>query len=62
MIPCRECGKDSGWTQELLDSDLFQGNVNCAVCDDWSLHKRERSLAHPRQAMKRSTEQLALTH
>ena len=34
MIPCRECGKDSGWTQELLDSDLFQGNVNCAVCDD----------------------------
>ena len=34
MIPCRECGQDSGWTEELLNGLLFQGNANCAVCDD----------------------------
>ena len=34
MIPCRECGKDSGWTEELLNGLLFQGNAKCAVCDD----------------------------
>jgi DNA replication protein DnaC len=34
MIPCRECNQDSGWTQELIDSPLFGGNVDVAVCDD----------------------------
>lgn len=33
MIPCRECGNDSGWNQELIDSPLFGGNVDVAVCD-----------------------------
>lgn len=33
MIPCRECGNDSGWNQELIDSPLFRGNVEVAVCD-----------------------------
>lgn len=47
MIPCRECGKDSGWTQELLNSDLFQGNVKCAVCDDCceQYHQRQADKA-----------------
>lgn len=33
MIPCRECGKDSGWSRELINSELFGGNENVAVCD-----------------------------
>lgn len=33
MIPCRECGKDSGWSQELIDQPLFGGNIEVAVCD-----------------------------
>jgi len=33
MIPCRECGKDSGWTMELVNQPLFGGNVDVAVCD-----------------------------
>ena len=33
MIPCRECGCDSGWTEELINAPLFGGNYDVAVCD-----------------------------
>ena len=33
MIPCRECGKESGWTEELINAPLFGGNYDVAVCD-----------------------------
>ena len=45
---------DMGDDRKIADALIYRHG--------WSLHKRERSLAHPRQAMKRSTEQLALTH
>ena len=34
IIPCRECGNDSGWTEELINQPLFGGNHEVAVCDD----------------------------
>jgi len=33
IIPCRECGEDSGWTHELVNQPLFGGNYEVAVCD-----------------------------
>lgn len=55
MIPCRECGCDSGWTEELINAPLFGGNYDVAVCDPCvdKFHKQqaeENSL--PRQDTK----------
>lgn len=33
IIPCRECGEDSGWTEELINQPLFGGRLDVAVCD-----------------------------
>lgn len=33
IIPCRECGEDSGWTEELINQPLFGGRQDVAVCD-----------------------------
>jgi hypothetical protein len=33
IIPCRECGEDSGWTPELINQPLFGGRMEVAVCD-----------------------------
>ena len=33
IIPCRECGEDSGWTPELISQPLFGGRTDVAVCD-----------------------------
>lgn len=43
IIPCRECGCDSGWSQELINSPLFGGRLDVAVCDQCveDFHKRE---------------------
>jgi hypothetical protein len=45
---------DMGDDRKIADALIYRHG--------WSLHKRERSLAHPRQAMKHSTGQLASSH
>ena len=34
MIPCRECGEPTEYTQEIINQPLFGGNPKVAVCDD----------------------------
>jgi DNA replication protein DnaC len=43
IIPCRECGEDSGWTEELINQPLFGGRQDVAVCDTCcdAYHERE---------------------
>ena len=62
MIPCRECGQDSGWTEELLNGLLFQGNAKCAVCDDccdkYEASQRQESLEESKVTVREPIEKL----
>ena len=43
IIPCREGGEDSGWTEELINQPLLGGRQDVAVCDTCcdAYHERE---------------------
>jgi DNA replication protein DnaC len=47
IIPCRECGNDSGWTQELINQPLFGGRSDVAVCDSCVAEHHQKEADEP---------------